>query len=79
MSIQGQVLIRLTQLELEKLIEVLERNRHDEPNENNLRKDLKDIRAKIEIERNKVEEGNAKRPDEKLRLIPNPTSAEHVK
>jgi len=72
------VLIKLSLEELELLIEVMERNRIDNDNENNLRHDLRKIREQVENEKNRLAEEMAKRPKEEMRLIPNPTSAEHI-
>ena len=73
------VLVKLTLEELELLIEVMERNRIDNDNENDLRHDLRSIRKKVEEKKNRLAEEMAKRPKEEMRLIPNPTSAEHIK
>ena len=73
------VLIKLTLEELELLIEVMERNRIDNDNENTLRHDLRSIREQVENEKNRLAEEMAKRPDENIRKLPNPTSAEHIK
>ena len=73
------VLIKFTLEELELLIEVMERNRIDNDNENTLRHDLRSIREKVENEKNRLAEEMAKRPDENIRKLPNPTSAEHIK
>ena len=73
------VLIKLTLEELELLIEVMERNRIDNDNENTLRHDLRKIREQVENEKNRLAEEMAKRPDENIRKLPNPTSAEHIK
>tara|TARA_B100000900_G_scaffold293697_1_gene252491 strand:+ start:1864 stop:2118 length:255 start_codon:yes stop_codon:yes gene_type:complete len=75
---QRMVLVKLTLEELELLIEVMERNRIDNDNENTLRHDLRNIREKVENEKNRLAEEMAKRPKEEMRLIPNPTSAEHI-
>ena len=72
------VLVKLTLEELELLIEVMERNRIDNDNENTLRHDLRNIRQQVENEKNRLAEQKAKRPKEEMRLIPNPTSAEHI-
>jgi len=72
------VLIKLTLEELELLIEVMERNRIDNDNENTLRHDLRSIREQVENEKNRLAEEMAKRPDENIRKLPNPTSAEHI-
>tara|TARA_A100001515_G_scaffold110938_1_gene92009 strand:+ start:365 stop:589 length:225 start_codon:yes stop_codon:yes gene_type:complete len=72
------VLIKLSLEELELLIEVMERNRIDNDNENTLRHDLRKIREKVENEKNRLAEEMAKRPDENIRKLPNPTSAEHI-
>ena len=73
------VLIKLSLEELELLIEVMERNRIDNDNENTLRHDLRKIREQAENEKNRLAEEMAKRPDENIRKLPNPTSAEHIK
>tara|TARA_R100001509_G_C4810335_1_gene196178 strand:+ start:279 stop:503 length:225 start_codon:yes stop_codon:yes gene_type:complete len=73
------VLIKFTLEELELLIEVMERNRIDNDNENTLRHDLRKIREQVENEKNRLAEEMAKRPDENIRKLPNPTSAEHIK
>ena len=72
------VLIKFNLEELELLIEVMERNRIDNDNENTLRHDLRKIREQVENEKNRLAEEMAKRPKEEMRLIPNPTSAEHI-
>ena len=72
------VLVKLTLEELELLIEVMERNRIDNDNENTLRHDLRSIREQVEEKKNRLAEEMAKRPQEEMRLIPNPTSAEHI-
>jgi predicted phage gp36 major capsid-like protein len=73
------VLIKFTLEELELLIEVMERNRIDNDNENTLRHDLRSIREQVEEKKNRLAEEMAKRPDENIRKLPNPTSAEHIK
>ena len=73
------VLIKLSIEELELLIEVMERNRIDNDNENTLRHDLRSIREQVENEKNRLAEEMAKRPNENIRKLTNPTSAEHVK
>ena len=73
------VLIKFTLEELELLIEVMERNRINNDNENTLRHDLRSIREQVENEKNRLAEEMAKRPDENIRKLPNPTSAEHIK
>lgn len=72
------VLVKFTLEELELLIEVMERNRIDNDNENTLRHDLRSIREQVENEKNRLAEEMAKRPDENIRKLPNPTSAEHI-
>jgi predicted phage gp36 major capsid-like protein len=72
------VLVKLTLEELELLIEVMERNRIDNDNENKLRHDLRKIRKDAEDKKNRLEEEMANRPKEEVRLMPNPTSAEHI-
>jgi len=70
-------LIKFSFEELELLIEVMERNRIDNDNENKLRHDLRKIRKDAEDKKNRLEEEMANRPKEEVRLMPNPTSAEH--
>jgi trans-2-enoyl-CoA reductase len=72
------VLIKFTLEELELLIEVMERNRINNDNENALRHDLRKIRQQVENEKNRLAEEMANRPDENIRKLPNPTSAEHI-
>ena len=72
-------LIKFSFEELELLIEVMERNRIDNDNENKLRHDLRSIRKDAEDKKNRLAEEQAKRPDENMRKLPNPTSAEHIK
>jgi len=72
-------LIKFSFEELELLIEVMERNRIDNDNENKLRHDLRQIRKDAEDKKNRLAEQMAKRPDENIRKLPNPTSAEHIK
>ena len=72
------VLIKLSKEELELVIEVMERNRIDKDDENSLRKDLRQIRHQVEEKINREAEKMANRPKEEMRLIPNPTSAEHI-
>jgi hypothetical protein len=72
-------LIKFSFEELELLIEVMERNRIDNDNENKLRHDLRSIRKNAEDKKNRLAEEQAKRPDENIRKLPNPTSAEHIK
>ena len=72
------VLIKLSKEELELVIEVMERNRIDKDDENSLRKDLRQIRHQVEEKKNRLAEEMAKRPKEEVRLMPNPTSAEHI-
>ena len=71
-------LIKFSFEELELLIEVMERNRIDNDNENKLRHDLRKIRKDAEDKKNRLEEEMANRPKEEVRLMPNPTSAEHI-
>ena len=71
--------IKFSLEELETLIEILERTPHNNSVENKLREDLRNIRKKIEERKVKAEQDAKNKPDEKLRLIPNPTSAEHIK
>tara|TARA_Y100000361_G_C11076740_1_gene298732 strand:- start:507 stop:734 length:228 start_codon:yes stop_codon:yes gene_type:complete len=73
------ILVKLTLKELELLIEVMERNRLDQDRENTLRYELKNIRQNVEEKMNREVEEMKKRPKEEMRLIPNPTSAEHIK
>ena len=71
--------IKFSLEELELMIEVLARTPHDNTLENSLRKDLRSIRKDVEEQKVKAEQEAKNKPDEKLRLIPNPTSAEHIK
>ena len=71
--------IKFSLEELELMIEVLARTPHDNTLENSLRKDLRNIRKNVEDQKVKAEQDARDKPDEKLRLIPNPTSAEHIK
>ena len=71
--------IKFSLEELELMIEVLARTPHDNTLENSLRKDLRNIRKNVEEQKVKAEQEAKNKPDEKLRLIPNPTSAEHIK
>ena len=72
------IIVKLKLEELELLIEIVERNRIDNDNENQLRNDLRSIREKVENEKKRLAEEMAKRPKEEVRLMPNPTSAEHI-
>ena len=58
------VLVKLSLEELELLIEVMERNRIDNDNENTLRHDLRSIREQVENEKNRLAKEMAKRPKE---------------
>ena len=71
--------IKFSLEELETLIEVLVRTPHDNIVENKLREDLRNIRKNVEDQKVKAEQDARDKPDEELRLIPNPTSAEHIK
>ena len=71
--------IKFSLEELELMIEVLARTPHDNTLENSLRKDLRNIRKNVEDQKVKAEQDARDKPDEELRLIPNPTSAEHIK
>ncbi len=71
--------IKFSLIELEIMIEVLERTPHDNTVENSLREDLRNIRKRVEDQKVKAEQDARDKPDEELRLIPNPTSAEHIK
>ena len=71
--------IKFSLIELEIMIEVLERTPHDNIVENKLREDLRNIRKNVEDQKVKAEQDARDKPDEELRLIPNPTSAEHIK
>ncbi len=72
------IVIKFAHEELELLIEIMERHRLDEDNENKLRNDLKKIRKDSEDKKILREEELKKKPSEEIRLKPNPTSAEHV-
>ena len=71
--------IKFSLEELELMIEVLARTPHDNTLENSLRKDLRNIRKNVEDQKVKAEQDARDKPDEELRLITNPTSAEHIK
>ena len=72
------IIVKFAHEELELLIEIMERHRLDEDNENKLRNDLKKIRKDSEDKKILREEELKKKPSEEIRLKPNPTSAEHV-
>lgn len=74
-----ECVIKFSFEELELLIEVMERNRVDNNNENKLRHDLRTIRSNAEDQKKRLDEEMALRPKEEIRLMPNPTSAEHIK
>ena len=75
----AKILIELNQEELELLIEVMERNRHENDKESALRHDLRKIRLQFEQKIEEREKEIKSRPNEEMRKIPNPTSAEHIK
>ena len=68
-------LIKFSFEELELLIEVMERNRIDNDNENKLRHDLRQIRKDAEIKKNKDTEVLASKPSEEVRLNPSMSTA----
>jgi hypothetical protein len=72
------IIVKFAHEELELLIEIMERHRLDEDNENKLRNDLKKIRKDSEDKKILRETELKKKPSEEIRLKPNPTSAEHV-
>tara|TARA_X000001382_G_scaffold124858_1_gene109787 strand:- start:1938 stop:2165 length:228 start_codon:yes stop_codon:yes gene_type:complete len=72
------IILKITLEELELLIEVMERNRNDSDDESRLRQDLKNIRISQEEKINREAEQMQQKPSEEVRLIPNPTSAEHI-
>ena len=61
--------------ELELLIEVMERNRIDNDDENKLRHELRKIRKDAEIKKNKDTEVLANKPSEEVRLNPSMSTA----
>ena len=61
--------------ELELLIEVMERNRIDNDDENKLRHELREIRKNAEIKKNTDTEVLAKKPLEEVRLNPSMSTA----
>tara|TARA_Y100001938_G_C8075494_1_gene425808 strand:+ start:451 stop:678 length:228 start_codon:yes stop_codon:yes gene_type:complete len=74
-----ECIIKFSFEELELLIEVMQRNRVDNDNENKLRHDLRTIRSNAEDQKKRLDKEMAARPKEEVRLMPNPTSSEHIK
>jgi hypothetical protein len=67
--------IKFSFKELELLIEVMERNRIDNDNENKLRHELRQIRKDAEIKKNTDTEVLANKPSEEVRLNPSMSTA----
>tara|TARA_R100001530_G_scaffold46027_1_gene34610 strand:+ start:105 stop:356 length:252 start_codon:yes stop_codon:yes gene_type:complete len=66
--------------ELENMIEVYTRQPHDSPLEDGIRKDLRNIRMKVEERINVEKKRTAEIPSEEEYLTSvNPTSVEHIK
>ena len=66
--------------ELENMIEVYTRQPHDSPLEDGIRKDLRNIRMKVEERINVEKKAAEKRPSEEEYLASvNPASVEHTK
>jgi hypothetical protein len=74
------ITFKFTLEELENIIEVYSRQPHDEPLENQVRTDLKNIRLQVEKKINEEKKSAETRPSEEERLTSaNPTSVEHTK
>ena len=74
------ITFKFTLEELENIIEVYSRQPHDEPLENQVRTDLKNIRLQVEKKINEEKKSAETRPSEEERLTSaNPTSVEHNK
>jgi hypothetical protein len=73
------IIIKLSLQELELLIESLEKSKTGTTEETALRKDLKKIRLSVEEKKKNEADKMAQRPKEEVRLMPNITSAEHIK
>ena len=74
------ITFKFTLEELENIIEVYSRQPHDEPLENQVRTDLKNIRLQVEKKINKEKKAAETRPSEEMKLVSaNPTSVEHNK
>ena len=74
------ITFKFTLEELENIIEVYSRKPHDEPLENQVRTDLKNIRLQVEKKINEEKKSAETRPSEEERLTSaNPTSVEHTK
>ena len=74
------ITFKFTLEELETIIEVYSRQPHDEPLENQVRTDLKNIRLQVEKKINEEKKSAETRPYEEERLTSaNPTSVEHTK
>tara|TARA_R110002020_G_scaffold9501_3_gene37218 strand:+ start:1502 stop:1726 length:225 start_codon:yes stop_codon:yes gene_type:complete len=66
------IILKLSLKELELMIEIMERNRHDNDPETSLRSDLKKIRSNAEDRINLKQQEMADKPDESKRLMPDP-------
>jgi hypothetical protein len=74
------ITFKFTLEELENIIEVYSRQPHDDPLENQVRTDLKNIRLKVEKKINEEKKAAETRPSEEMKLVSaNPTSVEHIK
>ena len=75
-----QITFKFRLEELENMIEVYTRQPHDSPLEDGIRKDLRNIRMKVEERINIEKKAAEKRPNEEVKLTSaNPTSVEHIK
>ena len=66
------IILKLSLKELELMIEIMERNRHDNDPETSLRSDLKKIRSDAEDRIKEQQQELEDKPDESKRLIPDP-------
>jgi len=75
-----QITFKFRLEELENMIEVYTRQPHDSPLEDGIRKDLRNIRMKVEERINVEKKRTAEIPyeEEKLTSV-NPASVEHIK
>jgi putative lipase involved disintegration of autophagic bodies len=75
-----QITFKFRLEELENMIEVYTRQPHDSPLEDGIRKDLRNIRMKVEERINVEKKRTAEIPSEEEYLTSvNPTSVEHIK
>ena len=75
-----QITFKFRLEELENMIEVYTRQPHDNPLEDGIRQDLRNIRIKVEEKINVEKKAAEKRPSEEEYLASvNPASVEHIK